>query len=294
MPNRSWFYASQGQQQGPYPEVQLRELIARRAVRSDTLVWCEGMAGWQKAGEVPGLMAGDGAPPPMVPQGGAVVGAGGQGGNGLSLDVDVWSFLGRSLLFIIGSLLVIPAPWTATSFYRWMATRIRVPGRPNFAFDGQPLDIWYVFVMLGLCAYAGLSGYRYIQFILLPVEAFLAWMVVRWIAANLSSNGEMLPIEFKGSALGYVGWYLLLYISAITIIGWAWVVTAWMRWICRNVSGTRREITFNATGWEVLWRTIAFGFGCIFIIPIPWLLRWYAQWYASQFALVERGTYANA
>jgi hypothetical protein len=37
-----------------------------------------------------------------------------------------------------------------------------------------------------------------------------------------------------------------------------------------------------------------FVIACIFIIPIPWMLRWYAQWYASQFALVERGTLANA
>ena len=28
MSDRSWFYASQGQQQGPYPEIQLRDLIA--------------------------------------------------------------------------------------------------------------------------------------------------------------------------------------------------------------------------------------------------------------------------
>ena len=45
-----------GQQQGPFPEIQLRELIARGTVTADTLVWTEGMAGWQKAGEIPGLM----------------------------------------------------------------------------------------------------------------------------------------------------------------------------------------------------------------------------------------------
>jgi hypothetical protein len=139
-----------------------------------------------------------------------------------------------------------------------------------------------------------LSGYTYVQLILLPVEAYLSWMVVRWIAANLASNGERLPIEFKGSALGYVGWYLLIYISAITIIGWAWVATAWMRWICRNVGGTHREVVFNATGLGMLWRTILFAVACAFVIPIPWILRWYARWYTSQFALVERTAYANA
>ena len=58
MQNRSWFYAAQGQQQGPYPEAQLRDLIARGMITPDTLVWSEGMAGWQKAGEIPGLMSG--------------------------------------------------------------------------------------------------------------------------------------------------------------------------------------------------------------------------------------------
>jgi hypothetical protein len=191
-------------------------------------------------------------------------------------------------LFVIGELLVVPAPWTATGFYRWMASRLHVPGRPDLGFTGQVGDIWYVFVLLGLCAYSGFSGYSYIQLILLPVQAFLSWMVIRWLAANLSSNGERLPIEFEGSALGYIGWYLLMTISVITIIGWAWVTTAWMRWICRNVGGTHREAVFNATGWEVLWRTVLFAIGCSFLIPIPWVLRWYTRWYVSQFALVER------
>ena len=111
---------------------------------------------------------------------------------------------------------------------------------------------------------------------------------------NLSSNGQPLPIAFNGSALGYVGWQVLLYVSFITIVGWAWVVTAWMRWVCRNIDGTQREVIFTASGLEVLWRTIVFVIACIFIIPIPWVLRWYAQWYASQFALAERGTVANA
>src|SRR5260370_40523384 len=48
MSNRSWFFASEGKQQGPYPEARLRELIASGTVTADTLVWSEGMTGWQK------------------------------------------------------------------------------------------------------------------------------------------------------------------------------------------------------------------------------------------------------
>ena len=163
-----------------------------------------------------------------------------------------------------------------------------MPGRPNLAFTGKVGDIWYVFVALALMSYAGQLN-NYLPLVAILVEAFLSWMILRWIAGNLSSNGQPLPIAFNGSVVTYLGWYVLMFLSFITIIGWAWVITAWMRWICRNIAGSRREIIFNASGLEVLWRTLVFSIGCAFLIPIPWVLRWYATWYASQFALVQRG-----
>ncbi|MDB5637812.1 MAG: hypothetical protein JWP51_2720 [Bradyrhizobium sp.] len=293
MSNRSWFFASQGRQQGPYPEAQLRELIASGAVTAETLVWTEGMAGWQKAGEIPGLLSGASGPPVIPQSGRPIVGTGGHGAAPLSIELPLWAFLGRILLLMIGYLFVIPAPWTGTGFYRWMASRTEVPGRPNFAFTGQPGDIWYVFVATALMFYVQAYDNR-LQLILIPVSAFLSWILVRWLAGNLSSNAQRLPIAFNGSAVTFIGWQLLMYVSFITIIGWAWVTTAWMRWICRNIGGTQREVVFNGTGLEVLWRTIVFAICCAFIVPIPWMLRWYNRWYISQFALVERTAYTNA
>jgi hypothetical protein len=293
MSERSWFFAAQGQQQGPYLETQLREFIATGTVNAETLVWTEGMAGWLKARDIPGLLGGASGPPAVPGAGGLSISAGGYNGGPLSIDLPLWAFLGRILLLLIGYVFVIPAPWTATSFYRWMASRTEVPGRPNFAFTGQPGDIWYVFVATGLLYYV--EGYdNRLQLIVIPVSAFLSWILVRWLAGNLSSNGQRLPIAFNGSAVTFIGWQLLMYISFITIIGWAWVMTAWTRWICRNISGTRREVVFNGTGLEVLWRTILFAIGCAFIIPIPWVMRWYNRWYVSQFALVERTASAGA
>jgi hypothetical protein len=285
----NWFYAANGQQQGPFGDAQLRDLIANGTVRADTLVWTEGMAGWQKAAEVPGLMASAGGPP-VLPMGGSppMMGAGGGPGHALSADLPLWGLLGRSLVYVIGMAFVIPAPWVAVWFYRWFASRLQVPGRPNFSFTGQVGDIWWAFILLALLGLVGAYDPTY-QLIAIILQAVLSWVVLRWAVSNLASNGQKIPTAFDGSIWTYIGWQLLLIISFITIIGWAWVITAMLRWICRNISGTRREILFNASGWQVLWRSIVFALLCLLIIPIPWMLRWYGQWYVSQFSLAPSG-----
>ncbi len=95
-------------------------------------------------------------------------------------------------------------------------------------------------------------------------------------------------------ALGLRGYSLLAAIAIFTIIGWAWVYVAQIRWMCRHIEGTRREVTFNATGLEFLWRSVVTALACVFIIPIPWMYRWFAGWLASQTVLVERGAQADA
>jgi hypothetical protein len=298
MSSRSWFYAANGQQQGPFPEDQLRELIAGGTVRGDTLVWSDGMANWQQAAEIPGLMSrppgppsiSQGASPPVA--GGAGGYAGGYSDGPVSIDLPLLGFFGRSLVYMFGLLLVITAPWAGTSFYRWGVSRLNVPERPNLAFTGQVGDVWWVFVLLGLSGYAGLYG-DFFQLLMLPLQAFLSWTLLRWLVSRLTSNGQPLPIAFNGSVAIHIGWQILVTVSFITIIGWAWVATAWTRWICSNIEGTRREIVFNASGLGLLWRTIVLGIACGFLIPIPWMIRWYAKWFVSQFELVERGTLAN-
>ncbi|WP_315836534.1 DUF4339 domain-containing protein [Bradyrhizobium prioriisuperbiae] len=293
MAERSWFYVSNGEQQGPYPDAQFRDLIARGTVGADTLVWTDGMADWQEAGHIPGLAPG-GSGRPLSPQSrGMPVSAGGQDGGPLSADLPVWGLFGRALLYVIGIVVVIPLPWIVTSVYRWFVSRLHVPGRPNLAFNGRVGDIWYVFIAIAVLFYGGLySGY--IQLLGILVQGFLSWMIVRWVAANLSSNDQPLPISFNGSPWIFIGWQVALIVSAITVIGWAWVLTAMIRWICRNIEGTRREVVFNGSGLELLWRTIVYTIASVFIIPIPWMLRWYANWYVSQFALAERGAHAEA
>jgi GYF domain 2 len=288
MSNRAWFYASEGQQYGPYPEVQLREFIARGTVTAGTLVWSEGMVNWQKAGEIPGLLSGASGPPTLPHAGGSLMTGAIVADGSLSADFGTWALLGRGLLVVIGDLTVIAAPWTKTGFYRWFVAHLRIPQRPGAVFTGKPGDIWYAFVVLALGIYAGLIHVSYLKFALIPVQAFCWWIIIRWFIANISPDGQQHPLTFTGSVWGYVGWYLLALVSFLTIIGWAWVFTAWGRWMCRNVDGTRREITFNASGWQMLWRTLLFSVAMVLIIPIPWALAWYARWSVSQFTLAER------
>lgn len=274
----SWFYASEGKQQGPYPEGQFRDLIAQGVVRADTLVWTEGMAGWQRAAEIPGLMAGGGAPP-IIPAGGppAMASAGGYGGGGYSgggsspsIDFEILEFSWRTIVMVIGSMLVIPAPWVFVWYLQWIVPCVKVPGRPNLSFTGNAMTLvpWFFgFVVLVIAV--RFTGIQLLNTLISIVEIGLAWLLLKWMVANLASNGQPMGLSFTGPVWIYIGWNLLVAISFITIIGWAWVMVAQIRWMCRNIEGTRRDIVFKGTGLEFLWRAIVTAILCSFIIPIP-------------------------
>ncbi|AND93660.1 MULTISPECIES: DUF4339 domain-containing protein [Bradyrhizobium] len=289
----SWFYASEGKQQGPFPEGQFRDLIAQGVVRPDTLVWTEGMAGWQKAAEIPGLVGG--GAPPMIPAGGPPTmggrGNGGAAGGSLSVDFGILEFTWRSIVMLIGMCFVIPAPWVFVWYTKWIVPCVKVPGRPNLSFTGNAMALvpWFFgFIVLAIAI--GFIGSQLLSNLLFLVQIVLYWLLIKWIVANLASNGQPLGISFTGSVWAYVGWNLLFAISIITIVGWAWVAAAQMRWFCRSIEGTRREIVFKGSGLEILWRGIVAAILFSLIIPIPWVYRWIMNWFASQTELAPRGS----
>jgi len=293
----SWFYASEGKQQGPYPEGQFRDLIAQGIVRPETLVWTEGMAGWQKAAEIPGLISGGGAPPiipaggPPMMRGGGYAGSGSAAGGSLSVDFGILDFTWRTLVMVIGSCFVIPVPWLLVWYTEWLVPCVKVPGRPNLSFTGNAMAIvpWF-FGFIVLAIVVGFIGSQLLSNLLFVVQIVLYWMLIKWMIANLASNGQPLGLSFTGSVWAYIGWNLLFAISIITIIGWAWVAAAQMRWFCRNIEGTRREILFKGSGLDILWRGIVAAILCSLIIPIPWVYRWIMNWFSSQTELAPRGS----
>lgn len=57
----SWYYGSQGQQNGPIPESELRRLLANGTITQQTLVWRNGLTEWQPVAEIAELQA-----PPLM------------------------------------------------------------------------------------------------------------------------------------------------------------------------------------------------------------------------------------
>ncbi len=286
MADRQWYTGRDGKQDGPFSDERIRQLIASGAVRADTLVWSAGMTNWVKASDVPGLMpAGRG---PQAASSGAPLPPGHAEPSGpLAVHVGVWELFWRAIVFELSAVAVIPLPWVAPIFIRWFVERISLPGGRAVGFVGKPGDIWWVFILYALC---GLGGYVHgsLPLLLIVVQILLALMIVRWFFANLVWEGQETQLRFTGGYWPMLGWALFAIVSVISIIGWAWVVTAWARWFCRHVEGSSRQLVFNGTGWGYLWRTAVLVITSIFLIPIPWTMRWFTTWVISQYALVDR------
>lgn len=233
MSDRSWFFAFEGKQQGPYPEDQLREFIAKRMIKPDTLVWSEGMAGWQKAGDIPGLLSGGSVSLAVPPSGGPVIGA--VEGGVLSIDFGIWEFVWRSLVLSFGLLFIIPMPWVVTMYCRWIVSCVRVPQRPNLSFTGRPVELMWFYAAVILFIGAAWSQSQLLSFGSNIVTVVLYWFFIKWFVANLGSNGQPVGLRFAGSFWGYFGWNLLVAVSVVTIIGWAWAYAAQLRWLCRRI-----------------------------------------------------------
>lgn len=300
-----FYYAdSTNNRQGPVSANEIDRLIGEGTVRTDTLIWSASLVEWRQAGQVAQFahLFARYAPPPVYPtnasQSGPApsyrpslsvsgspqfVGISGQSpapAGHLTADFTVWGLFWRSFLAGFGSLFVIPAPWVKTTYYRYLGVSTVLPDGRRFTFSGQPGDIWLVFVGIAILGTYG-RFIPFVGFLFSFASLALTVLVFRWFCAHLGTEDGATKLTFVGGIWSYIGWILLLGISILSIIGWAWVAKAMIRWLCRNVKGTL-AFDFTGTGVAILWRSLVVGLACIFIIPIPWMMRWYAAWVVSQ------------
>jgi hypothetical protein len=288
MSSNFWYLDRDHTQRGPVGEDEFVRLIRQGVITRETQMWTAGMTEWRMAGQVPNVAALFGPSAPAARAGPPAVGAGAPAGGPatgpLIPAIPVWGFFWRSVVTAIGVALIIPAPWLGPWFYKWLCERVSLPdGRP-LTFSGKPGDIWYVFVGWGALMWIGQFKEGRYELVTIVVSWVLGVLLLKWFCAHASTADGRLKLSFEGGYLPYIGWNILLAVSAITIIGWAWVMKYMLRWICQNVRGTA-EFAFTGTGLEILWRTIVVVLLCILIIPIPWMMRWYAQWMLSQVAV---------
>ena len=91
-----WYYTLNNQQQGPVTLEALQAMAGNGQIQRTDLVWRQGMANWQPAGDVPGVFGGSAAAPggwQGPPMGGAPVG----GYPGQQLGYGGYANVGPSL-----------------------------------------------------------------------------------------------------------------------------------------------------------------------------------------------------
>lgn len=303
-----WYLDAQRERRGPFERDEIVGFIRNGVIVRDTLIWDSSLNEWRAAAALPDFSvlfggsvppSGASAPPqmPPLPLEGGPLGFARPGA--LTADLPVWGLFWRGFVRSLGFLFIVPAPWAAAFFFRFLCSRVALPNGARLSFAGRAGDIWYIHVAIAVLAlvgrfervldnshhHAAIGAQLFFILIATPVSLILQTYVMRWFCSKLRSADGGLNITFEGNVFGLLGWTVLMVLSFATIIGWAWVLKATYRWMCRSVRGTHR-FEFTATGWDILWRHVAAFFMCIFIIPIPWVIRWLTNWWISKISVV--------
>ncbi len=217
-------------------------------------------------------------------------------GARLSFTGNALPLFGRYFFAFLASILVIPAPWMAAWFSKWFVDQTKVDDGTQLTFEGQGGEIWLPTMLIILLGWFGNLPWPEVAppglamarpLLLLPINILLYLLVFRWLVASVRLNGNG-RISFVGSYWPYLGYYLFYVVSIVSIVGWAWVLAAWVRWQCRNVAGDA-SFTFSGKGHEILWRCVVTMLACLLVIPIPWVSVWLTRWFLSQVS-IDHGT----
>jgi hypothetical protein len=272
-----YFKDRTGAQNGPVTLDELVNLAKSGRIAPDCLVWSEG--GEPKPAR---------SHPAISSLFGERAASGAEGAGPLEADFPVWGLFWRAIVFVFGTVLILPAPWVGLWFYRFVAEHIALPAGRRLRLESSLGESWWIFAGLGLAAVLGeapASEGGSSQFIMQILSMALSvWLTVRlidWFCRSLRAESGGLSLAFEGSPVAYFGWVLLFSFSLLTIIGWAWVLKYQLRWLCRNVIGTH-GFEFVGSGLDLLWRVLLLTLSFAFLLPAPWVLRWFVQWYASQ------------
>ncbi len=213
-------------------------------------------------------------------------------GTGLQL-------LGWGLLSVALSMLVLPAAWGMVPLYAWFFRNVRSSDGAAVEFLGRPSEVWILFAATMFLSILPQAGSAFLEesranaaafiltVLLMPLTAAVGVAILRWMVMNISlENGP--PLTFTGSYGGYLGWNVVLFFSWFTIIGWAWALTGFARWLCGNVEAEDLILSFEGKGLDLLWRGIVAFILCLPVVTLPWVLRWLTAWFVRNACIYRR------
>lgn len=207
----------------------------------------------------------------------------------LTFEGGAMAALGYAIVYGFSVMFLIPAAWGAAAMLRWGARSIERSDGGQIRFEGRGSQAWPLFIAMFLLAILpqishamlGEDGGPYylllLTVIMLPLFVAIKLAIYRWIVSNMRfmPGGQA---NLTAPYLGYLGWTVLLQVSCFTIIGWAWVAVAVLRWLARHVQDGGYRLEFVGTGWGLLWHVIVWMICMIPLLPIPWILRWIYRW----------------
>ena len=207
--------------------------------------------------------------------------------------------LGWGLYSLLLSLLIIPAAWGAAALYRWFVRNLSFSDGTQASFEGRGGEVWGYFVLMTLLGLApqlsrGIEDPRgaflaslVLPLLFLPINVAIWLKIWRWFVSRIRlSSGT--PLVFTGTYGSYLGWMLLVIVSAYTIVGLPWATVAMARWICRNIEGGDNELVFHGSGWGLFWRVFLAVLASLFVIPIPWVTVWLVRWFARNMLITKK------
>jgi uncharacterized membrane protein YjgN (DUF898 family) len=186
----------------------------------------------------------------------------------LTFDGTGLDMLGWAILAVLSWIpLSIPQAWWKRGFYRWVTRHVQTDDGSKLAFLADPKAIWHWFPILWILN-MGQHPLRDSAFHTLPgvlgmlLSIYVSWVVTKWWVGGFRI-GENVGFRFTGSLLQYFGWSILFVLSLPTIIGWAWVEVAYMRWLYRHTESADAELRMVGKPLELL------GIGVLcFVVPL--------------------------
>ncbi len=219
------------------------------------------------------------------------------------------TLLRYSILWILTQL-IFPTAWGTAILYRWVVEHIRLSDGTEASFEGRPGQVWgwlalsagigYVPVVvlitiIGIDPFAmffdseahqaALGGGDTVVGAVFWALVFLTWFVViyvqlvifRWGFSGIRLNKGP-DLRFAGGFPRLLVWNMLIGLSVLTIVAWAWVGTAFLRWFASQIEGAGVRFEFIGTGWGLFWRLFPVYFVALSVTPMIALDAPYPWW----------------